>query len=96
MMKPSDPVLHRDVYLLCFSAFFADLGYQGVAALFPLYVVFELHAAIYWYGIITAIAFGGGSFFAYLGGLAGDHFDQKSHHCRKRAYSAHGVFRSHG
>lgn len=63
--------------LLCFSAFFADLGYQGVAALFPLYIVFALHEPVYWYGIITGVAFGAGSIFAYVGGLAGDHFDKK-------------------
>jgi MFS family permease len=67
----------RDALLLCFSAFFADLGYQGVAALFPLYVVFARHAPLYWYGVITAVAFGAGSFFAYIGGLAGDRFDKK-------------------
>ena len=69
--------LTRDALLLCFSAFFADLGYQGVAALFPLYIVFELHEPVYWYGLITAIAFGGGSLFAYVGGLIGDRFDKK-------------------
>jgi len=67
----------RDALLLCFSAFFADLGYQGVAALFPLYIVFTLHEPVYWYGIVTAIAFGAGSLFAYVGGLAGDRFDKK-------------------
>jgi MFS family permease len=69
--------LPRDAYLLCFSAFFADLGYQGVAALFPLYLVFQLHAPVYAYGIVTAIAFGGGSLVSYFGGLAGDRFDRK-------------------
>jgi len=69
--------LTRDALLLCFSAFFADLGYQGVAALFPLYIVFTLHAPVYWYGIVTAIAFGAGSLFAYIGGLAGDRLDKK-------------------
>ncbi len=69
--------LTSDALLLCFSAFFADLGYQGVAALFPLYVVFALHAPVYWYGIVTAIAFGAGSFFAYIGGLVGDRLDKK-------------------
>ncbi|HUY05244.1 MAG TPA: MFS transporter [Candidatus Paceibacterota bacterium] len=67
----------RDGLLLSFSAFFADLGYQGVAALFPLYLIFALHEPVYWYGIITAVAFGAGSFFAYIGGLAGDRFDKK-------------------
>lgn len=69
--------LTRDALLLCLSAFFADLGYQGVAALFPLYLVFVLRAPVYWYGAVTAIAFGGGSFFAYVGGLVGDRFDKK-------------------
>lgn len=70
--------LSRDAYLLCFSAFFADLGYQGVAALFPLYIVFRLHAPVFAYGIVTAVAFGGGSLFSYIGGLAGDRFDRKA------------------
>lgn len=69
--------LNRDAYLLCFSAFFADLGYQGIAALFPLRIVFQLHAPVFAYGVVTALAFGGGSLFSYLGGLAGDRFDQK-------------------
>lgn len=69
--------LGRDAWLLNFSAFFADLGYQGVSALFPLYLVFHLHAPVFVYGLVTAIAFGGGSLFAYLGGLAGDRWDKK-------------------
>ncbi|MHB1869963.1 MAG: MFS transporter [Steroidobacteraceae bacterium] len=69
--------LPRDAWLLCFSAFSADLGYQGVTALFPLYLIFQLHASLYAYGVVTAIAFGGGAFVAYLGGLAGDRFDRK-------------------
>jgi Major Facilitator Superfamily len=69
--------LSRDAYLLCFSAFFADLGYQGVAALFPLDIVLRLHASVFAYGIVTAIAFGGGSFVSYVGGWLGDRFDRK-------------------
>ncbi len=69
--------LPADAWLLCFSAFSADLGYQGVTALFPLYLVFQLHASLYVYGLVTAIAFGGGAFVAYLGGLASDRFDRK-------------------
>ncbi len=69
--------LPRDVWLLCFSAFSADLGYQGVTALFPILLIFELHASVYVYGVVTAIAFGGGAFVSYLGGLAGDRFDRK-------------------
>lgn len=70
--------LNRDAHLLCFSAFFADLGYQGVAALFPLHIVFRLHAPVFAYGIVTAIAFGGGSLFSYIGGLVGDRLDRKA------------------
>ncbi|MGH6988525.1 MAG: MFS transporter [Stellaceae bacterium] len=67
----------RDALLLCLSAFFADLGYQGVSALFPLYIVFALHEPVYWYGVVTAVAFGGGSAVAYIGGRLGDRFDKK-------------------
>lgn len=76
--EPAVKGLPRDAWLLCFSAFFADLGYQGVTALFPLYLVFHLHAPLYAYGIVTAIAFGGGAFIAYLGGIAGDRLDKKA------------------
>ena len=69
--------LPRDAWLLCFSAFSADLGYQGVTALYPLYLVFQLHASLYAYGLVTASAFGGGAFVSYLGGRAGDRFDRK-------------------
>ncbi len=71
------PKLPRDSWLLCFSAFSADLGYQGVTALFPLYLVFELHASLYVYGLVTAIAFGGGAFVAFIGGRAGDRLGHK-------------------
>ena len=68
----------RDVLLISFSAFFADLGYQGVTALFPLFIVFQLREPAYVYGFITAISFGVGSFFAFLGGRAGDKYDRKA------------------
>ncbi len=68
----------RDVLLISFSAFFADLGYQGVTALFPLFIVLQLHEPAYIYGVITAISFGVGSFFAFLGGRAGDKYDRKA------------------
>ncbi len=80
-MSPAESAvgaLPRDAWLLCFSAFFADLGYQGVTALFPLYLVYRLHAPLYVYGIVSAIAFGGGAFISYLGGVAGDRFDRKA------------------
>ena len=76
--EPAGNALPRDAWLLCFSAFFADLGYQGVTALFPLYLVYQLHAPLYVYGIVTAVAFGGGAFISYLGGVSGDRFDKKA------------------
>lgn len=69
--------LSRDVLLISLSAFFADLGYQGVTALFPLFLVIELHKPVYLYGLVTALSFGAGSFFAYIGGRAGDKYDKK-------------------
>ncbi len=69
--------LTRDAFLLSLSAFFADLGYQAVMALFPLFLVIQLHQSVFVYGIVTGISFGIGSFFAYLGGKAGDRFNKK-------------------
>lgn len=63
--------------LISFSAFFADLGYQGVTTLFPLLLIIELHQPVYLYGLVTALSFGAGSFFAYIGGRAGDKYDKK-------------------
>ncbi len=68
----------KDILLICFSAFFADLGYQGVTALFPLFLVIQLHQPVFVYGIITALSFGVGSFFAYFGGKLGDKIDKKT------------------
>lgn len=73
----SENVLTRNVLLISFSAFFADAGYQGITALFALLLILNYHEPVYVYGIITALAFGVGSFFAYLGGKAGDRFDRK-------------------
>ena len=74
----TDHWLTRDAALLSFSAFFADLGYQGVTALFPLYLVIELRLPVYYYGLITALSFGVGSFFAWLGGKAGTRYNKKA------------------
>ncbi len=75
--KNTSPWLTRDAFLLSLSAFFADLGYQAVTALFPLFLVIQLHQSVFVYGIVTGASFGIGSFFAYLGGKAGDRFDKK-------------------
>jgi MFS family permease len=64
--------LTLDIWAISLSAFFADLGYQAVQAGFPLFLVFVLHAPVWLYGVAAALSYGGGSFFAYLGGLLGD------------------------
>jgi len=69
--------LSRDSLLLSLSAFFADLGYQGVTALYPLYVVLELHKSPLVYGLISGLGFGIGSLFAFLGGRLGDLLPKK-------------------
>ncbi len=75
--KHPSPWLTHDALLLSLSAFFADLGYQAVTALFPLFLVMQLHQSVIVYGIVTGLSFGVGSFFAYLGGKAGDKFNKK-------------------
>lgn len=72
------PWLTRDALLLCLSAFFADTGYQAVAAIFPLFLVFQLREDVFYVGLFFALAFGVGSLFAYVGGRAGDRFSKKS------------------
>jgi hypothetical protein len=69
--------LSRDALLLSLSAFFADLGYQGVTALYPLFIVLELHKSPFIYGLITGLGFGVGSLFAFLGGWLGDRLPRK-------------------
>ncbi len=61
-----------DVLAISFSAFFADLGYQAVLAGFPLFLVLELRAPVWLYGLATALSYGGGAVVAYLGGRLGD------------------------
>ncbi|MDE1768030.1 MAG: MFS transporter [Candidatus Micrarchaeota archaeon] len=69
--------MNREVLLISFSAFFADLGYQTVIALFPILLVLVLGASPSTYGIATALAFGVGSVFGYIGGILGDRFSYK-------------------
>ncbi len=75
--QQKDQWLSKDALLLSLSAFFADLGYQGVTALYPLYVVLELHKSPLLYGLISGLGFGVGSLFAYLGGRLGDKLPKK-------------------
>ena len=69
--------ISRDGLLLSLSAFFADLGYQGVTALYPLYLVLVLKQSPFTYGLITGLSFGIGSLFASFGGRLGDRFPKK-------------------
>lgn len=63
-----------DVWGISFSAFFADLGYQAVLAIFPLYLVLDLGAPIWLYGLSQALAYGPGALFGYAGGLLAERY----------------------
>ncbi len=67
----------RDVLLISFSAFFADLGYQAVQAIFPIYLVITLASTPLAFGIANALAFGGGALLAYVGGVLSDRYSRK-------------------
>ena len=67
----------RDVLIISFSAFFADMGYQVLMAGFPYFLVFVLGAPVYLYGVAEALNFGIGSIFAYIGGRAGDRYGHR-------------------
>lgn len=64
----------RDVWGISFSAFFADLGYQAILAVFPLYLVLSLGAPIWLFGLSQALAYGPGALFGYWGGRLGDRY----------------------
>lgn len=67
----------RNVIIIAFSAFFADMGYQVLMAGFPYFLVFLLGAPVYIYGIAEALNFGVGSLFAYFGGALSDRYGHK-------------------
>ncbi len=69
--------ISRDVLLISFSAFFADLGYQAVQALFPIFLVITLASSPLAFGIANALAFGGGAVLAYIGGVLSDRYSRK-------------------
>jgi MFS family permease len=69
--------LNRDVLLISFSAFFADMGYQAVTAVFPLLIVIQLGQPAYVYGLLLALSYGVGSLFALVGGRLGDRYGKK-------------------
>jgi MFS family permease len=69
--------LNRNVWLISLSATFADLGYQAVLAIFPLFLVKRLGAPIWLFGLSTAISYGPGAIFGFMGGKMGDRWGQK-------------------
>ncbi len=72
------PWLTRNVLLISLSACFADLGYQAVLAIFPLFLVMNLHAAVWVFALATAISYGPGAIFGLIGGRLGDRFGHKN------------------
>lgn len=69
--------MNKDVLLISFSAFFADLGYQGINAVFPIFLVVFLAAPASLFGLANAAAYGIGSLFGYLGGVVSDRYGDK-------------------
>ncbi len=69
--------LNSNVLFISLSAFFADLGYQAVLVMFPIFLVLDLHSSIIYFGVASAISYGIGAFFGYFGGRAGDRFGHK-------------------
>ncbi len=67
-MPESDRKFHPNVYLIAFSAFFADLGYQIVAGGLSTFLVIVLSSPVWFYGLIEALNYGVGSAFSYVGG----------------------------
>ena len=63
-----------DVWGISLSAFFADLGYQAILAIFPLYLVLDLGAPIWLYGLSQALAYGPGALFGYAGGRLAERY----------------------
>ncbi len=61
-----------DVWAIALSACTADLGYQAVLAGFPLLLVLDLHQPVWELGLATALAYGGGALWSYVGGRLGD------------------------
>ncbi len=77
-VTPGGGWLTRDVLLLSLSAFFADMGYQAVTAVFPILIVVRLGEPAYVYGVLLALSFGVGSLFSLVGGEMGDRHGKKT------------------
>ncbi|MEM3177721.1 MAG: MFS transporter [Candidatus Micrarchaeaceae archaeon] len=69
--------LTRNILLISFSAFFADLGYQAVVAAIPVFLVIVLHAPAWAFGLTMAISYGFGAFLGYIGGRLSDRYGRK-------------------
>ena len=69
--------LSRPVLLISLSACFADLGYQAVLAMFPLFLVKGLHAPVWLFAVVMAVSFGPGAIFGLWGGRLGDRIGHK-------------------
>ena len=68
---------NRNVLLISFSAFFADMGYQLVIAGLPYFLVLVLGAPVIIFGFAEALNYGIGSVFAYFGGRLADRYGYK-------------------
>lgn len=77
MPTPEKKWLNKNVLFISLNAFFTDMGHQAILAIFPIFLVLYLHLSIIEYAVITAVSFGGGAFFGYIGGKAGDRFGYK-------------------
>ena len=75
--RPRPRWRNREVWAISLSAFFSDTGYQGVLAGFPLFLVLTLHQPVWEFGLASAIAYGGGTLFAWAGALLGDRFGHR-------------------
>lgn len=75
-MKRSD-YLNRNVILISLSAFFADMGYQAVTAVFALILVLEMHEPAILYGLLLGLSYGLGSVFSLIGGRLGETHGKK-------------------
>ena len=71
------PLLSRNVLLIAFSAFFADMGYQVILAGFPYFLVFVIGAPYYLYGLAEGLNYGVGSLFAFAGGKLSDRYGNR-------------------
>lgn len=69
--------LTREVLLISLSAFFADLGYQAVVGLLPIYITAILRQPPFVFGIIMALTYGVGSLVSYAGGRIGDKLNKR-------------------